>query len=229
MSQNSYLYEFCARVSQIVFLANLAVLWFITTVSAKISQNSYIRQFYAQVSQIVFLAALPVLRLIYNCMSRNVTKLKSRRVLCTNVTNRVLSWFDRFTVITTLWAKMSQNSYFYEFCAQVSRVVLLADLTVLGLIYNCMRKNVTKLISPRVLCTNVTNRVHSWFDRFTFVTTLWAKMSQKSYLREFCAQVSQIVFLADLTILQLITTVWPKMSPSSYLSETVHKYQKSSS
>ena len=30
-------------------------------------------------------------------------------------------------------------------------------------------------------------------------------MSQNSYLREFCAQVSQIVFLADLTVLWLVT------------------------
>ena len=33
-------------------------------------------------------------------------------------------------------------------------------------------------------------------------------MSQNSYLREFCAQVSHVVFLVDLTVLQLITTVW---------------------
>ena len=32
-------------------------------------------------------------------------------------------------------------------------------------------------------------------------------MSQNSYLRKFFAQVSQIVFLADLTVLRLITTV----------------------
>ena len=30
-------------------------------------------------------------------------------------------------------------------------------------------------------------------------------MSQNSYLHELCAQISQIVFLADLTILRLIT------------------------
>ena len=32
-------------------------------------------------------------------------------------------------------------------------------------------------------------------------------MSQNSYLREFCAQVSKIVFQADLAVLLLITTV----------------------
>ena len=44
-------------------------------------------------------------------------------------------------------------------------------------------------------------------------------MSQKSYLREFCAQVSQIVFLVDLTVLPFFTTVWRKMSQNSYLRE----------
>ena len=44
-------------------------------------------------------------------------------------------------------------------------------------------------------------------------------MSQNSYLQEFCAQLSQIVMLADLTVLRLNTTVWEKMSPNSYLRE----------
>ena len=42
-------------------------------------------------------------------------------------------------------------------------------------------------------------------------------MSENSYLRTFSAQVSQIVFLACLTILRLNTTVWPEMSENSYL------------
>ena len=44
-------------------------------------------------------------------------------------------------------------------------------------------------------------------------------MSQNSYLREFCAQVSQIKFLADLTVLRLITTIWTKKSQNSNLRE----------
>ena len=42
-------------------------------------------------------------------------------------------------------------------------------------------------------------------------------MLENSYLRHFSAQVSQIVFLAYLTVLRLITTVRPKMSENSYL------------
>ena len=60
MSENSYLREFSAQVSQIVFLADLTVWWLITTVSAKMSENSYLLKFSAQVSQIVFLADLTV-------------------------------------------------------------------------------------------------------------------------------------------------------------------------
>ena len=108
-------------------------------------------------------------------MSKNITKFISPRVVCTNIPNRVLSWFDFFTVY-----------------------------------YNCLNKNVRKLISPRLPCASVINRVLSWFDFFSVITTVWAKMRENSYLRKFCAQVSQIVFLADLTVLRIITTVWEK-------------------
>ena len=113
-------------------------------------------------------------------MSKNVTKFITPRVVCTNIPNRVLSWFDFFTAY-----------------------------------YNCLNKNVRKLISPRVLCASVTNRVLSWFDFFSVITTVWAKMSENSYLREFCAQVSQIVFLADLTVLRTISTEFLHKSPKS--------------
>ena len=41
-------------------------------------------------------------------------------------------------------------------------------------------------------------------------------MSDNSYLRDFSAQVSQIVFFAYLTVLRLFTTVWPEKSEISY-------------
>ena len=44
-------------------------------------------------------------------------------------------------------------------------------------------------------------------------------MSEKSYLCNFSAQVSQIVFLAKLTVSRLITTVWREMSENSYLRD----------
>ena len=164
MSENSYLREFCAQVSQIVFLADLTVLRLITTVWAKMAENSYLREFIAQVSQIVFLADLTVLQLITTVWTKIVTKLISPRVLCTSVTNRVLTWFDRFMAYNCI---ENVISYLHELCAQISQIVFLADLTVLRLITTVWAKNLKKLISPRVLCTTITNRVFSWFDRFT--------------------------------------------------------------
>ena len=48
-------------------------------------------------------------------------------------------------------------------------------------------------------------------------------MSQNSYLPEFIKQVSQIVFLIDLTVLQPVTTVWGKMSQILYLPEFIEQ------
>ena len=48
-------------------------------------------------------------------------------------------------------------------------------------------------------------------------------MSENSYLRHFSAQVSQIVFLAYLTVLRHITTVWPEMSENSYFRHSSAK------
>ena len=56
MSENLYLSDFSAQVSQIVFLAYLTVLRLITTVWPDVSENSYLRDFSVQVSQIVFSA-----------------------------------------------------------------------------------------------------------------------------------------------------------------------------
>ena len=44
-------------------------------------------------------------------------------------------------------------------------------------------------------------------------------MSENSYLRKFSAQVSQIVFLAKLTVSRLITTVWGELSENSFFRE----------
>ena len=82
-----------------------------------------------------------------------------------------------------------------------------------------MSKNVTKLITPRVLYTSITNRVNSRFDCFTAYYNRMSENVTISYLREFCAQMSQNVLLADLSDLRLITTVRAKMSQISFVSE----------
>ena len=101
---------------------------------------------------------------------------------------------------------MSQTSYLREFCAQVSKIVFLADLTVLRLIITDEQKCRKTHISTSFLrkCQIVFLTV---LIVLRLITTVWAKMSKNSYLREFCAQVSKIVFQADLAVLLLITTV----------------------
>ena len=64
MSQNSYLRQFSAQVSQVVVLAYLTVFRLITTVWPEMSENSYLHHLSAQVSQIVFYASLTILRII---------------------------------------------------------------------------------------------------------------------------------------------------------------------
>ena len=44
-------------------------------------------------------------------------------------------------------------------------------------------------------------------------------MSQNPYLRDSSVQVSQILFLAYLTVLPLITAVWLEFSENSYLRD----------
>ena len=47
----------------------------------------------------------------------------------------------------------------------------------------------------------------AYFNVLRLITVLGSKISKNSFLREFCEQVSQIVFLIDLTVLQPVTTV----------------------
>ena len=56
MSENSYIRDFSAQVSQIVFLVYLTVLRLFPTVWPEMWENSYYRDFSEQVSQIVFFA-----------------------------------------------------------------------------------------------------------------------------------------------------------------------------
>ena len=173
MSQNSYLQEFCAQVSQIVFLV-----WFdrfttlILLYEQKMSQNSYLHEFCAEVSQSVFLADLTVLRLITTVWAK-MSQNSYLREFCAQVSQIVfLADLTVLRLITTVWAKMSQNSYLREFCAQVSQIVFLSDLTSL-------LQNVTKFICARVLCTIIKKRVLFWFDRFLGLIQLYERRCHK--------------------------------------------------
>ena len=63
MTENFYIRDFSAQVSQIVFLAYLTALPLITNVWLELSENSNLCDFSARVSQLVFLAYFNSLRL----------------------------------------------------------------------------------------------------------------------------------------------------------------------
>ena len=75
------------------------------------TQKSYLRHFNAQVSQIVFLAYLTALKAYYNYISWNLRKLVSPWFQCRSITNRVLSFFDRFAVLLQLYDLKCQKTH----------------------------------------------------------------------------------------------------------------------
>ena len=63
--------------------------------------------------------------------------------------------------------------------------------------YNCMSWTFRKVVSLRLQCTSIVQIVFSsYLTVLQLITIVWPEMSENSYLREFSAQVSQIVFLA---------------------------------
>ena len=184
MSENSYIRDFSAQVSQIVFLHLIWLFYdLLQHVWPEMSENSYLRHFSAQVSQIVFLSYLTVLRLKTTGKTWNVTKLISPPFQCTSITNRVLR---------LIWP-------FYGF-------LQLYDL-------KCQKTHISTISVHKY------HKSCSYFiwPFYSLIKTVWPEMSENSYIRDFSAQVSQIVFLSYLTVLRFITTVWPEMSENSYL------------
>ena len=75
--------------------------------------------------------------------------------------------------------------------------------------YNCKTRNVRKLISPPFQRISITNRVFRLFNLLMAYYNIMTLNLLKTHISAICAQVSQIVFFAYLTVLQLITTLWP--------------------
>ena len=131
-----------------------------------------------------------------------------------------LAYLTVVRLIKTVCPEMSEISYLRDFSAQVSQIVFSAYLTVLRLVTTVWPEMNKKHISPWNQCTTITKRFLSLFDRFNRLLQLFELISlENTYLRDFTAQVSQIVFLAYLTVLWFITTVWSQMSENSYLRD----------
>ena len=124
-----------------------------------------------------------------------------------------------YGLLQQLWGKTSLISYLRDFSAQVLQIVFSAHFNRFPASYNCISEKFKNLISPGVKCTSVKNRFLSSFDRFTAYYNCMGKTSNISYLHEFTAKVSQMVFSSHMTVLGLIPTVWGKSSKISYLRE----------
>ena len=143
MSDNSYLRDFSAQVSQIVFLAYLTVLRFITTVWLEISENSYLRDFSAQVSQIVFLAYLTVLPLI-TAVWVEISENSYLRDFSAQVSQIVfLAYLTVLRLITTVWLWNVRKLISPRFQCTSITDGFLSLFDRFTAYYNCMTWNVT--------------------------------------------------------------------------------------
>ena len=185
------------------------------------SENSYLHEFCAQVSKIVFLADLIVFAAYYNCMSENVTKHKTPRLLCRSVTNGLFRWFDLFTSFYNCISKNVTKLIFFRYlCTKVKNRVL-SWFDSFTAYYNYISKIVKKLKTLRDLYTSVTNRVLSWFDRFCGLLQLYPQKRSNQLRTRFLTLIWQFYFL-----LQLYKQKCQKTHNSA---RSVHKYHKSSS
>ena len=89
-----------------------------------------------------------------------------------------------------------------------------------------MSKKFKNFITPCVKYTSITNRFLSSFNSFTVFITVRGKTSKISFILNFSAQVSQIVFSAHLTVLQLFQLYEQKLQKSHISMGLVHKYHK---
>ena len=150
-----------------------------------------------------------------------VSQNSSLRESCAQVSQFVFqAYFDCFNAFYNCMNKIVTKLIYQRVLCTTIRNRVLSWFDRLKIYCNCMRKNVTKLYISA-------SSVHKYHKSCSLL--IWPfygllqqyeiKITQNWNLCQFCAQVSQNVLLADLTVLQLITTVWAKMSQNSYLRE----------
>ena len=128
-----------------------------------------------------------------------------------------LSLFDRFTAYYNCmnWNVRKLISPRFQCTSITYRVLRLFDRFTA--FYNCMTWNVRKLIFAQFQCISITTVFFAYMTVLRLITTVWPEMSENSYLRDFSAQVSQIVCIAYLSVLRLLTTLWPEVLKKWYL------------
>ena len=150
ISQNSYLHEFCAQVSQIVFLADLTVFADTVVISRKTVKSGK--------NTFCDICALNSRRYEFCDLFTHTVRISRKMVrshrnsicdTCVQI-SRSYEFFDIFAYIVVISSKTVKSA---------SKIVFLADLTFFAAYYNSMSENVTKHKTPRLFCTNVTNRL----------------------------------------------------------------------
>ena len=172
MSENSFLRQFSAQVSQSVFLAYLTLLRLITIVWPEMSENSsppYLRfqctsitnRFFGLFDRFTtFSTVWP--EMWENSYLQHFSAQVSQSVF--------LAYLTVLRVSTPVKPKMSENSYFRHFSAQVSQSVFLAYLTVLRLI-TTVWPEISENSYLRHFSAQISQIV--FFSYFTLITTLW--------------------------------------------------------
>ena len=115
-----------------------------------------------------------------------------------------LNLFDRFTAYYNCMTENVRKLISPPFqCTSITNRVL-SLINLFAAYYNCMTWNLRKLL---FFAISVHKYHKSLFLPYLtvsrLITTVWPEMSENSILRDFSAQVSQIVFLANLRILRL--------------------------
>ena len=114
--------------------------------------------------------------------------------------------------------------YLGEYCAQVSQIVFFADLTVLQLITTSQILNLPEFIEQVFVFLTyftVLGLFNCISKMVTLLISLWTVSIHRAFYhcikknKSYQQQVSQIVFLVDLTVYGLLQ-LWRKMSKNSY-------------
>ena len=113
MLQNSYLHELCAQISQIVFLADLTVSQLITTVMNKKFHKTHIStSFVHKCHKSRPFLNWPFYGLIQLFEKKCQQNSYLHELCATNIRNRVVSWFDRFTAYYHCKSKKFKKTHF---------------------------------------------------------------------------------------------------------------------
>ena len=125
---------------------------------------------------------------------------------------------------------MSQTSYLREFCAQISKIVFLADLTVLRPIITdeqkCRRIHISTIFLRK--CQKIV--FFNCFDCFTAYYKLYEQKCQKILISESSVHKYQKSCSKLIWLFYCLLLLFKQKYHKTHLSaSSVHKYQKSCS